>query len=78
MFEPIHGSAPKYKGQKKANPIAAILSGGLMLESLGEQAAADRIETAVKKLLESGKLPSLGTNSGISTDAVGDMVCEFL
>jgi 3-isopropylmalate dehydrogenase len=78
VFEPIHGSAPKYKGLKKACPLAAILSGGLMLEHLGEKAAADRIEAAVKGLIESGKLPSVDAQSGIPTDKMGDMVAERL
>lgn len=46
MFEPVHGSAPDIAGQSKANPIAAILSGALMLEFLGETDAAKRIEQA--------------------------------
>src|SRR5207244_13258429 len=51
MFEPIHGSAPKYKGQDKANPIAAILAGAMMLEHVGERKAAARIEKVVAALL---------------------------
>jgi 3-isopropylmalate dehydrogenase len=78
VFEPIHGSAPKYKGLKKVCPLAAILSGGLMLEHLGEKAAADRIEAAVKGLIESGNLPSIDAQSGIPTDKMGDMVVERL
>ena len=46
VFEPVHGSAPKYAGQDRANPTALILSGVLMLRHLGEQAAAERVETA--------------------------------
>ena len=46
MFEPVHGSAPDIAGQEKANPIAAILSGALMLDFLGETNAADRIRAA--------------------------------
>ena len=45
MFEPTHGSAPKYAGQNKVNPIAQMLSGMLMLRHLGEMDAADRLET---------------------------------
>lgn len=47
MFEPIHGSAPKYAGKGVANPIAAIWSGAMMLEFLGEKAASDRIMQAI-------------------------------
>ncbi len=78
LFEPIHGSAPKYKGQKKASPLAAILAGGMLLEHVGEKAAADRIEEAVKKLITSGKLPTIDASSGIPTDRVGDMVAGLL
>ena len=46
VFEPVHGSAPKYAGQNKANPTALILSGALMLRHLGETEAADRVESA--------------------------------
>ena len=74
LFEPIHGSAPKYKGMKKSNPLAAILSAALMLEHLGEKKAADRVEEAVKKILVGKKLPSVGADSGIPTDKIGDMV----
>ena len=76
VFEPIHGSAPKYKGQKKANPIATILAAGMLLEHLGETKAADEVEAAVIRVLP--KLPSLGTNSGVPTDKIGDMVVEEL
>jgi 3-isopropylmalate dehydrogenase len=78
VFEPIHGSAPKYKGQKKVSPLAAILAGGMLLEHVGEKKAADRIEAAVKKVLSSGALPSIDASSGIPTDKVGDMVVAAL
>jgi len=55
VFEATHGSAPKYKGQWKLNPTALILSGVLMLEYLGEQAAADRLNAAVSKVIAEGK-----------------------
>ena len=47
MFEATHGSAPKYKGQNKVNPMAMMLSGVLMLRHLGEDDAADRLERAI-------------------------------
>ncbi len=78
MFEPIHGSAPKYKGLRRACPLAAILSGGMLLDHVGEKAAADRIEAAVKKLIDSKRIPSIGTDSGVPTDKIGDMVAELL
>ena len=55
LFEPTHGSAPKYKGQNKVNPCAMILSGVLMLRHLGEEAAADRLEQAVAAVIREGK-----------------------
>jgi 3-isopropylmalate dehydrogenase len=73
VFEPIHGSAPKYKGQAKANPLAAILAGGMLLEHVGEKAAADAVEKSVIRLLTSGKVKSIGTDSGIPTPVMGDL-----
>jgi isocitrate dehydrogenase (NAD+) len=55
VFEPVHGSAPKYAGQNKANPTALILSGALMLRHLGETDAADRVETAVRSVIAEGQ-----------------------
>jgi isocitrate dehydrogenase (NAD+) len=55
IFEATHGSAPKYKGQNKVNPTALILSGKLMLEHLGEKAAAERLERAVSAVIAEGK-----------------------
>ncbi len=75
MFEPIHGSAPKYKGQDKANPIAAILAGAMMLEHLGEAAAAARIEEVVADLLQSGRIPSLQAGA-MRTSEIGALVAE--
>ncbi len=78
VFEPIHGSAPKYRGMKKANPLAAILAGGMLLEHVGERKSGALIENAVISLLTSGKIQSIGTDSGIPTDRIGDMVVEEL
>jgi isocitrate dehydrogenase (NAD+) len=55
LFEPTHGSAPKYKGLNRANPIAFILSGVMMLRHLGENEAADRVETAIADVIAEGK-----------------------
>ncbi len=78
LFEPIHGSAPKYANQGVANPVATVMAVAMMLDYLGERAAAQRIETAVARLLASRKLPSLGTDSGFSTTQVGDLVLSEL
>ncbi len=55
LFEPVHGSAPKYTGQNKVNPTATILSGVLMLRHLKEDDAANRLEKAVRLILKEGK-----------------------
>src|SRR5512135_1165624 len=54
VFEPVHGSAPKYAGKDVANPTALILSGALMLRHLGEVAAADSVESAVREVIGDG------------------------
>jgi 3-isopropylmalate dehydrogenase len=73
MFEPIHGSAPKYRGKNSANPIAAIEAARMMLDHLGEPRAATRIGSAVRHVLETGQVKSLA--AGVHrTDEVGDMV----
>jgi len=55
MFEAVHGSAPKYKGQNKVNPTALILSGKMLLEYIGEKAAAEKLERAVSAVIAEGK-----------------------
>jgi isocitrate dehydrogenase (NAD+) len=55
VFEAVHGSAPDIAGKNKANPMALILSGAMMLDHLGEQAAADRVRNAVDDVLREGK-----------------------
>ena len=76
MFEPIHGSAPKYKGKNVANPIAAIMALWMMLDFVGQPEAAASVENAVAELLSSKKIPSLDAKSGLSTSQIGDMVVE--
>lgn len=55
VFEPVHGSAPKYKGQDKANPTAAILSAAMMLEHMGETKAAKTVRSAVAEVIAEGR-----------------------
>ena len=66
VFEPVHGSAPKYAGQNKANPTALMLSGALMLRHLGETDAADRVERAVRDVIAEGRTVTydLGCSAG--------------
>ena len=78
LFEPIHGSAPKYAGKNVANPLATIMAVSMMLDYLGETRAARRIEDTVMALLRSRRVPSLGSDSGLSTTAIGDLVVEAL
>ncbi|MDP6116047.1 MAG: 3-isopropylmalate dehydrogenase [Planctomycetota bacterium] len=78
MFEPIGGSAPKYTGQGVINPLAAICSMGMMLQTLGEDGAADQVEEAVK-VVTGTKLKGMGAGRmGYSTSEVGDLVVEAL
>ena len=78
MFEPIHGSAPKYAGENVVCPLGAIAATAMMLTHLGEDAAAARVDGAVARLLESGRIPSVDARSGISTSAMGEMVLAEL
>jgi isocitrate dehydrogenase (NAD+) len=55
VFEPVHGSAPKYTGKNRVNPTATVLSGALMLRHVGETGAADRVEAAVRKVIAEGE-----------------------
>jgi 3-isopropylmalate dehydrogenase len=76
MFEPIHGSAPKYKGLNKANPIATILAGKLMLEFLGEEEAAKLVEKAVREVLKEGKVKPIDLGGLAKTFEVGDAIAR--
>ena len=78
MFEPIGGSAPKYKGKNMINPLAAISSADMMLRHLGEVEAGKSIEAAIMSVTQH-KLKSLGAGRmGYTTTQVGDLVCEAL
>jgi 3-isopropylmalate dehydrogenase len=78
MFEPIGGSAPKYTGLNVINPLAAICAGQMLLDFLGESAAAQAIENAVIKTVRQ-KLKSLAAGKmGYGTAQVGDLVAEEL
>ncbi|MHC4500814.1 MAG: isocitrate/isopropylmalate family dehydrogenase, partial [Planctomycetota bacterium] len=76
MFEPIGGSAPKYTGKGVINPLAAICAAQMMLETLGEEGAADAVEEAVM-FVTANKIKSLQAGKmGYSTAEVGDLVAE--
>ncbi|MEZ4600487.1 MAG: 3-isopropylmalate dehydrogenase [Syntrophotaleaceae bacterium] len=79
MFEPIGGSAPKYTGKNVINPLAAICSAGMMLETLGEDAAAKAIDKAVNDALASGRIKSLSAGKmGMGTTEIGDYVASLV
>jgi len=82
MFEATHGSAPKYKGQNKANPTALMLSGVLMLRHLDELEAADRLEAAIAEVIRKGEKvtydlkPTRDDPSAVGTSQFADAVIE--
>ena len=78
VFEPVHGSAPKYAGLDKANPAALILSGVLMLRHLGEQAAAERVETALREVIAEGKHVTYDLGGDAGTSAFADAIIARL
>jgi isocitrate dehydrogenase (NAD+) len=84
VFEPTHGSAPKYAGQNKVNPMAMMLSGVLMLRHLEESDAADRLEKAIADVIEEGKSvtydmkPNRDDPSAVGTSGVADGIIEKL
>jgi len=82
IFEPTHGSAPKYTGQNKANPVATMLSGVMMLRYLGEKDSADRLESAIAEVIAEGKNVTydlkLDPATAVGTSQVADAVIAKL
>jgi len=84
VFEAIHGSAPKYKGMNKVNPVAMILSSVLMLDWLGEKAAAKKLEAAVAKVIAEGKQvtydlkPQRDDPTAVGTSQMADAIIKAL
>ena len=84
VFEPTHGSAPKYTGQNKVNPMAMMLSGVLMLRHLDETDAADRLENAIARVIEEGTSvtydmkPTRDDPTAVGTSEVADAIVEKL
>lgn len=76
MFEPIHGSAPKYEGKGVVNPVASIESVRMMLDHLGEEAAAHDIEKGLTKILSDGKFRTRDMGGKHSTPEMGDAIKE--
>jgi isocitrate dehydrogenase (NAD+) len=78
VFEPVHGSAPKYAGLDKANPTAMILSGALMLRHLGHPTEADRLETALRDVVAQGTSTTYDLGGSAGTAAFADSIIERL
>ena len=84
VFEPVHGSAPKYAGQNKVNPMAMMFSGVLMLRYLGEKDAANHLEKAIAQVIAEGKnvtydlKPRPDDPTAVGTSQVADAVIEKL
>jgi isocitrate dehydrogenase (NAD+) len=84
VFEPVHGSAPKYKGLNKVNPLAMILSGVMMLRHLKEFTAADKLENAIAAVVEEGKQvtydlkPTPNDPTAATTSGFADAIIERL
>jgi isocitrate dehydrogenase (NAD+) len=84
IFEPVHGSAPKYAGQNKVNPMAMMFSGVMMLRHLGERDAAQRLEKALMQVIAQGKYvtydlkPRPDDPTAVGTSQVADAVIEHL
>ncbi|MBA3778514.1 MAG: isocitrate/isopropylmalate dehydrogenase family protein [Chloroflexi bacterium] len=76
VFEPVHGSAPKYAGTDTANPTALILSGALMLRHLGETDAAERVESALRSIVAEGATITADMGGSAGTAAFGRAVAE--
>lgn len=74
MFEPIHGSAPKYKGMNRANPVATIWAGALMLEEIGETKAAADIVHAIEEVIKEGKTLTKDLGGTATTSEMGDAI----
>jgi isocitrate dehydrogenase (NAD+) len=84
VFEPTHGSAPKYAGQNKANPMAMMLSGVLMLRHLDEPEAADRLEASIAETIADGESvtydmkPTRDDPTAVGTSEVADAIIDLL
>ena len=78
VFEPTHGSAPKHAGKYKANPIATILAAKMMLDWLGEEEMADRLEQAVATVIEDGQVRTYDMAGTSTTLDMGQAIAERL
>jgi isocitrate dehydrogenase (NAD+) len=84
VFEPTHGSAPKYTGQNRVNPMAMMLSGVMMLRHLEQREAADRLEQAIAAVIAEGERvtydmkPTRDDATAVGTSEVADAVIDMM
>ena len=78
VFEAVHGSAPKYAGQNKANPTALMLSGVLLLRHIGEQSAAERVEAAIRAVIAEGRTVTYDLGGSAGTSEFADAIVARL
>ncbi len=78
MFEPIHGSAPKYKGLNKVNPIATIWAGAMLLEHIGEKEASDAVVRAIESNIVNGRVRTYDMGGSNTTSEVGDDIARLI
>ena len=76
MFEPVHGSAPKYAGKNRVNPTATIMAASMMLDYLGEKEAAAKIEKAVLSVLKEGKVRTADLGGSSTTSEMSDAIAS--
>ena len=78
MFEPIGGSAPKYTGQNKINPLAAIVALSMLLDNIGEEEASRQVEVAIKRVVKDDLKSMDAGRMGYTTHEVGDLVVKYI
>ncbi|MAT06355.1 MAG: 3-isopropylmalate dehydrogenase [Acidimicrobiaceae bacterium] len=78
MFEPAHGSAPKYTGMNVVSPVATFRALAMLLDNIGEPRAASRLEAAIDESLASGAVAGVTTRSGTSTSEAADVIIDSL
>ena len=78
MFEPVHGSAPKYTGKNVVNPIATIMAGAMMIDYLGEKEAAAKIENAIIEVLKEGIVRTKDLGGSATTSEISDEIAKKL
>ena len=78
MFEPIHGSAPKYKGMNVANPLATIWAGAMMLDEIGQPKAAEQVVNTIENVLKEGKVRTKDLGGKAKCSDMGDAVVKKL